>query len=57
MGQTPRSDPMTDPWHEIETGTLQPEAPLLSRLIAGADLTAEARARIAAEGAAHRSEH
>ncbi|MCC0069010.1 MAG: bifunctional proline dehydrogenase/L-glutamate gamma-semialdehyde dehydrogenase PutA [Rhodobacteraceae bacterium] len=43
---------MTDPWHEIETGTLQPEAPLLSRLIAGADLTAEARARIAAEGAA-----
>ncbi|MFN6951951.1 MAG: bifunctional proline dehydrogenase/L-glutamate gamma-semialdehyde dehydrogenase PutA, partial [Albidovulum sp.] len=43
---------MTDPWHEIENGTLQPEAPLLSRLIAQADLSPEARARIAGEGAA-----
>ena len=43
---------MSDLWHAIETGTLQPEAPLLSRLIAGAALSAEDRARIAADGAA-----
>src|SRR5690606_38827327 len=52
MGHIPWSDPMSDPWHEIETGTLQPEAPLLTRLIAEAGLPPEARDRIAAEGAA-----
>ncbi len=43
---------MTDHWHEIETGTLQPEAPLLSRLITGAALAPADRARIATDGAA-----
>src|SRR5690606_39555639 len=38
-------------WQAIETGTLQPEPQLLSALIAGAGLDAQARARIAARGA------
>jgi len=38
-------------WHKIETGTLQNEAALLARLIAGANLDAGGRARIAASGA------
>ncbi|MEI2807846.1 MAG: bifunctional proline dehydrogenase/L-glutamate gamma-semialdehyde dehydrogenase PutA [Albidovulum sp.] len=42
---------MTEHWHEIETGTLQPEAPLLTRLIGTAALSPTDRARIAAEGA------
>jgi RHH-type transcriptional regulator, proline utilization regulon repressor / proline dehydrogenase / delta 1-pyrroline-5-carboxylate dehydrogenase len=42
---------MPDLWTAIETGTLAPEGPLLSRLIAGADLPPEARARIAIAGA------
>ncbi|WP_413870356.1 bifunctional proline dehydrogenase/L-glutamate gamma-semialdehyde dehydrogenase PutA, partial [Albidovulum sp.] len=42
----------TDHWHEIETGSLRPEAPLLSRLIGAAALSAADRARIAAGGAA-----
>ncbi len=43
---------MQDPWTAIDTGTLAPEAPLVSRLIAEAGLAPGARARIAAEGAA-----
>ncbi|WP_413876044.1 bifunctional proline dehydrogenase/L-glutamate gamma-semialdehyde dehydrogenase PutA [Albidovulum sp.] len=42
---------MKDHWHEIETGTLQPEAPLLARLIGAAALSPADRARIVAEGA------
>ncbi len=40
-----------DLWHAIETGTLQPEAPLLERLIGATGLDGTDRARIAAEGA------
>ncbi|WP_461307952.1 bifunctional proline dehydrogenase/L-glutamate gamma-semialdehyde dehydrogenase PutA, partial [Albidovulum sp.] len=43
---------MTTLWQAIETGTLQPETPLVRRLIDAADLDARTRARIAAEGAA-----
>ena len=42
---------MHDLWHAIETGTLQPEAPLLERLIGAAGLDGADRARISAEGA------
>ncbi len=38
-------------WQDIETGSLTPEAPLLERLIAGAALGSQDRARIAASGA------
>jgi RHH-type transcriptional regulator, proline utilization regulon repressor / proline dehydrogenase / delta 1-pyrroline-5-carboxylate dehydrogenase len=38
-------------WQAIEAGSLAPEAPLLTRLIAEVDLSPEARARIAAAGA------
>ncbi|MFM2354948.1 MAG: hypothetical protein RLZZ528_684 [Pseudomonadota bacterium] len=40
------------PWSAIETGTLQPEAPLLARLIEVAGLSPTARAAISTEGAA-----
>jgi RHH-type transcriptional regulator, proline utilization regulon repressor / proline dehydrogenase / delta 1-pyrroline-5-carboxylate dehydrogenase len=39
------------PWTVIETQSLAPEAPLVARLIAGAALGAEDRARITASGA------
>ncbi len=42
---------MAGDWDAIDAGTLTPEAPLLSALIAAADLDATARARIAAAGA------
>ncbi|MGB7320425.1 MAG: bifunctional proline dehydrogenase/L-glutamate gamma-semialdehyde dehydrogenase PutA [Albidovulum sp.] len=42
---------MHDLWQPIETGSLQPEAPLLTRLIAEAALDTTDRARIAGEGA------
>ncbi|WP_347310664.1 bifunctional proline dehydrogenase/L-glutamate gamma-semialdehyde dehydrogenase PutA [Defluviimonas sp. SAOS-178_SWC] len=42
---------MHDLWHAIATGTLQPEAPLLERLIGAAGLDGTDRARISAEGA------
>ncbi|SPH24705.1 Bifunctional protein PutA [Defluviimonas aquaemixtae] len=42
---------MHHPWHTIDSGTLQPEAPLLERLIGEAALDRAARDRIVAEGA------